>query len=427
MMRASIVVGANYGDEGKGLTTDWLACAARNPLVVRYNGGAQAGHTVVTPDGNRHVFHHFGSGALAGAPTCLSLFFAVHPMFFRKELAMLKSLGANTKLYVDRSAPVTTPYDVMLNQAAEKMRGEGRHGSCGLGFNETLHRTWEGDPSCGLFYNQLGSERHLRIILEKIRREYVPERAKQLGITEEIEYLMDDRVLDRFIEDCKFMWVNAEWWEWSEMIWPGDLIFEGAQGLRLDEKHQNFPHVTRSRTGIENAMDLIRESPRGAGIVPDVYYVTRAYLTRHGAGPLPNELPRAPYAEIKDETNVPNQHQGALRFAWIDIDEMVREINADKKGYKVNPIAVVTCADQTGGRVRFIDKDFDAEMDLSAGEFAATLSTLIDGEKCVVSSGPTRETMMEYDNARFDDQRIANKPSVDDQVQPGLQVLTSNP
>ena len=66
-MKAYAVIGANYGDEGKGLITDYLCRQVENPLVIRFNGGAQAGHTVTTPEGIRHIFSHFGSGTLAGA------------------------------------------------------------------------------------------------------------------------------------------------------------------------------------------------------------------------------------------------------------------------------------------------------------------------------------------------------------------------
>lgn len=85
-MRARAVIGASFGDEGKGLVTDYLCAIQGAGIVVRFNGGAQAGHTVVTPDGLRHVHHHFGSGTLWGTPTFLSQFFIVNPIAFLAEL-----------------------------------------------------------------------------------------------------------------------------------------------------------------------------------------------------------------------------------------------------------------------------------------------------------------------------------------------------
>jgi len=81
MNEANVVIGANYGDEGKGAAVDRLATeAGAQCLVVRFNGGAQAGHTVETPDGRRHVFSHFGAGSFAGARTFLSRFFVSNPI-----------------------------------------------------------------------------------------------------------------------------------------------------------------------------------------------------------------------------------------------------------------------------------------------------------------------------------------------------------
>lgn len=424
MRSVSIVIGANWGDEGKGLVTDWLAAKGNNPLVVRHNGGAQAGHTVVTPDGRRHVFHHFGSGALAGAPTYLSRFFVAHPMFFARELAEIESLGANYFVGIDPQAMVTTPYDVMLNQAAERARGDDRHGSCGMGFNETVHRNENAPFICQLRFENLGCVSDLRLRLERIRDHWVPFRAEQLGIAGEIEFLKDDRVFERFLKDCDFMVRKVDARAWRYLKWDGDLVFEGAQGLRLDMNHSGFPHVTRSNTGIKNAMALLADIHFFDA--PDVYYITRTYLTRHGAGPLPRETDGVPYEGVRDQTNVPNDHQGALRYGWLEIDKLVSEIRRDMLGYRVNPIPVVTCADQSNDRVKFIDEGFDAELDLDVNEFAYTLSTLIDGKKCVVSRGPTRRTMMEYENARFDDQRVTNEPALDDKIQPGFQVFSAH-
>ena len=126
------VIGSGYGDEGKGLVTDSLS--ASTTRVVRYNGGAQAGHTVCKANGIRHVFHHVGAGTFSGATTHLSKFFVVNPILANQELAELAQLGYNPVITVDLYAPVTTPIDMMINQAVEQQRGNNRHGSCGIGF-----------------------------------------------------------------------------------------------------------------------------------------------------------------------------------------------------------------------------------------------------------------------------------------------------
>ena len=88
MGNTQAVIGAVYGDEGKGRLVDYLASLTPT-LVVRHNGGAQAGHTVVTPEGLRHVFHHFGSGTFVGSPTYLSRFFIVNPLIWSQEASVL--------------------------------------------------------------------------------------------------------------------------------------------------------------------------------------------------------------------------------------------------------------------------------------------------------------------------------------------------
>src|SRR6266850_5209509 len=97
-MIARVVIGANFGDEGKGLITDYL-CSKGAGIVIRFNGGANAGHTVVTPEGERHVFRHVGSGTFLGVPTFLSQFFVCNPIAFFKERAELLAMGCDPVLY----------------------------------------------------------------------------------------------------------------------------------------------------------------------------------------------------------------------------------------------------------------------------------------------------------------------------------------
>src|SRR5580698_372253 len=125
---ASVVIGAGYGCEGKGLVTDYLAAQlGMETVVVRFNGGAQARHTVETPDGRRHAFSHFASGSFAGAATYLSRFFVCNPLLFMKEKPRIAALGIAPVVYADEDCPITTPYDMMINQIAEDARKHKRH------------------------------------------------------------------------------------------------------------------------------------------------------------------------------------------------------------------------------------------------------------------------------------------------------------
>ena len=117
MKDIKIVIGANFGDEGKGKLTDYYTKDKDNCIVVCSNGGAQRGHTVLKPDGTRHVFHHFGSGTLNGADTYLPGDFILNPLVFREEWEELKKLGWEPHVYVHEKCMITNPFD-MMNEVA---------------------------------------------------------------------------------------------------------------------------------------------------------------------------------------------------------------------------------------------------------------------------------------------------------------------
>ena len=367
------VVGAQFGDEGKGLLVD--ALATPSTLVVRHNGGAQAGHTVVTPDGRRHAFRHVGAGALRGAATLLSRFFVVNPVVFADEILALAERRVEPTVYVDWRAPVTTPFDVMLNVAAERARGPGRHGSCGLGVNETVTRQAE-QP---LVADDLTrSPAALRAILRRIKDDYVPRRCAALEITPPSE-LETAGLIDAFVGDCRaFVGRTLQVDDALRLAaHDGDLLFEGAQGLGLDERAPWFPHVTRSRPGLPNVAALLREAKREEPV--HVHYVTRCYVTRHGAGPLSNEVDGHPYGWTGPETNVANAHQGPLRYARMNTLVLAAHVAADlasAAGTDRRPSLFVTCLDQTAGAFGVRE----------AADLAARVGLLLHG----TAHGPTR-------------------------------------
>ena len=375
---ARVVIGANYGDEGKGLLTDYYASQGTSVLVVRHNGGAQAGHTVETPEGRRHVFSHFGSGTLVGAPTLLSRFFLANPIRFRAEHDALARLGVAPVVFVDPTAPVTTPYDIALNQAAEQHRGASRHGSCGMGINETVVRSMHADVR--LVAADLAAPGRVRDALARIREEWIPARLEQLGMTPAqfaryVPAVHAAGLVDRWLDDAAFFARRTSVVGDAEVIRLCEtVVFEGAQGLLLDQRRGVAPYQTRSNTGIVNASSLARL----AGVTElEVTYVTRAYLTRHGAGPMPNESDAPP--AFADATNVPNQWQGALRFAPLDVPALLERIGLDLRDSRlVRTVGIaVTCLDHL--------ESADAEsriVDALADRFGA--------HNVLASHGPTR-------------------------------------
>ena len=298
-MRARAVIGANFGDEGKGLVTDYLCATEGAGIVVRFNGGAQAGHTVVTPNGDRHVFGHFGSGTLAGTPTFLSQFFICNPIVFFRELEKLRELEIDPVVYAHPQCLVTTFADMIINQRKEDGRGEKRHGSCGMGVHETIERSTVISLTLGDLWNRIGNlESRLAEICDKYAR-------FRTGAS------IDEPVMvEAFIKGC---WAFADHVQPLGIAQCRDPIFEGAQGLLLDQDNKDFfPHVTHSNTGIKNVRALCAQAKISS---IEAYYVSRTYLTRHGAGPLPGENATM---KFEDTTNTDHPYQGRLRFAPLD-------------------------------------------------------------------------------------------------------------
>lgn len=397
---ASALIGGAYGDEAKGLVVDVLtAKAERHGVVVRSNGGAQAGHSVATRDGRRHTFHHVGSGALAGASTHLSAHFVLHPMFLLEEREHVLDLGGCVDITCDPRALVTTPFDILINQAVEVARGVNRHGSCGMGFGETIERNLR--PEFAIpFHGLLRPDLRDRLIA--IRTEWVPLRLKALGveaIDEQTRAIIeDDRVVDRFIADCNDFLAVVRFMPDRRIRELGNVIFEGAQGLQLDQDYGAFPFVTRSNCGLRNMIAIAKEA--GIGAI-EVVYVTRAYTTRHGAGPLAHERVLDNF-RIIDPTNQPNDWQGSIRHADLDVDDLAGAIRHDltyaaNTGITVTGRIAVSCLDQAIDMICIFKDGVEAHLDpaTAAAEIAQAVGLPLFGE----SWGPTRDTFRLTDPA----------------------------
>lgn len=350
------VIGANFGDEGKGRTVDFLCQNVNEPLVVRHNSGAQAGHTVQL-GGLRHVHQHFGSGTLRGVTTLLTHRFVVNPLAFNREWEELERKGIYPNIYIDENCIVSSPLDMLLNQLTEIKRGSARHGSCGLGFGETLarHEDIRG-PKLRVKNMLVSDERGMELGLWFVAQVIMRDLDEVIESNPAAKNLHDAIVGNKFNwakwrEECRKMLSRAIITRRPDVIIRGkDVIFEGAQGLLLHQDHQFFPHVTRSRTGLEDVVECIQRWGEKAKL--EAYYCSRTYITRHGAGPLPGELPEKPYEGIVDLTNEPNEWQGSLRFADYDRASTMLEITKDimrsdvQRLHSFNWSYVLNCADQ---------------------------------------------------------------------------------
>ena len=319
-MRTIAVIGKNFGDEGKGFACSRLASSLKNALIIKHNGGGQAGHTVEDPEGKwRFIHHQIGAGAEYHVPTLFADSFMPDLFQLGKEVKeFTEFFGFKPILYSEKNARVTTVEDVLLNMGAEVARGKNRHGSCGMGIEECVQRNAAG---YGITVEGLvtWTKQDLLDRLKQIRKEYTERRAKILGIYPSNPYyemLYNETVLENFVVEVKenvklltLVDVDRKWLEEFQ-----NLIFETGQGLLLDQDYEAYaPHLTSSKTGIHNPTIFLEK--RGLSL-EEAIYVTRPYVTRHGNGPLPSEVKRSELPGVgEDLTNQPNEWQGILRYA----------------------------------------------------------------------------------------------------------------
>lgn len=330
MKNVKIVIGANFGDEGKGLMTDYFT-SGPNDIVVLSNGGAQRGHTVTKTNGIRHVFHHFGSGTFNGAATYFPREFILNPMVFRQEYEELSRLGYYPVSYGGIGSMVTTPWDMLANQIIESSRGKDKHGSCGMGIYETIQRENSGvksDDYEGIlsYYNARFEELEIHLS------------------SEQQELFCSKGLLAHYKDDVEFMKCHVQPLTDNDLNSFQTIVFENAQGLMLDQNNKDyFPHLTPSNTGIKNPKAIIERVGWTEPLDIEVCYVTRTYLTRHGAGYLPRECKKEDInPDMIDETNVPNPHQDSLRYGMLDLCELYERCINDLAGWKVKKSFAVT-------------------------------------------------------------------------------------
>lgn len=318
MKTAIITVGLGFGDEGKGATVDALCRRLSASGVVRYCGGSQAGHNVQLPDGRGHTFSQFGAGTFAGAWTYLGPRMIVNPTAMVREAARLEELGIDRpfrSLTIHPSALVSTFYHQSWNQMRESARGTGRHGSCGHGIGET-RSYWLRHGSDAIVAQDLKNSAVLREKLELLRQRMliglqdfavsIPEAAWKDADPSEIDAgAVADRLLEigdplRFAADPP----NGE-----------TVIFEGAQGVLLDEWHGFHPHTTWSTVTPQHAFEIARQAKAEKVLVIGI---TRCFATRHGEGPFPTHCPEMT-SRFVDPGNPWNPWQGGFRAGLLDL------------------------------------------------------------------------------------------------------------
>lgn len=332
--QAFLTVDLGFGDGGKGSIVDFLVRQHAAHTVIRFNGGAQAGHRVVeqAADGRvrEHVFSQFGSGTLAGAATHLSRYMLLDPLAMMAESSALRSLCGVTDPFagmtIDGRALVVTPFHRAVNRLRELARHGNRHGSCGMGIGETMV-DWLTHGQQVLFAADLCNVDQLRsklTFLQKVNQAKIAAFQMHLpnseAVVEEVALLFDDAhiawLLDAYREFVLCAKIVPGAYLSALLQRPGAVVFEAAQGVLLDEWHGFHPHTTWSTTTLVNAEELLAEA-QYRGSVSRIG-ITRAYATRHGAGPFVTEDPDLG-AALPDPCNHHGAWQQGFRVGWLDL------------------------------------------------------------------------------------------------------------
>lgn len=328
--RAFLVVGLGFGDEGKGTTVDHLVRTTGAELVIRFNGGAQAGHNVVLPEGRHHTFAQFGAGTFAGARTHLAGTVVVHPSALLIEARVLADKRIPAPLERVSVAPgcrITTPFHQAAGRIRELARGAAAHGTCGVGVGETVR---DGLAHAPLRAADLaGPDTPLLERLEAIRRRLIVSLpGPGEGEAEERALLADPEVAERWLE------LIADFRRRVRLVGDGEVgaalrgpvVFEGAQGVLLDEDVGFHPHTTWSTCTSAWAERWLAD--HAPGHEPFRLGVTRTTLTRHGPGPLPSH-DAALTAALPEPHNGAEGWQGAFRVGWPDLPLLRYAIEAN--------------------------------------------------------------------------------------------------
>jgi adenylosuccinate synthase len=320
MAKNVVVVGTQWGDEGKGKIVDWLTDHAQG--VVRFQGGHNAGHTLVI-GGTKTVLHLIPSGILRGDVACyIGNGVVLSPQALVEEIGTLEAAGADVRprLRISEACPLILPHHAALDLARENAKGDFKIGTTGRGI--------------GPAYEDKVARRALRL-----QDLFHPERFA-LKLKEVMDYhnfvlanyfhaptvdyakSLDETM--RLAEDIKPMVADVPRLLYEAQRAGHNLLFEGAQGTLLDIDHGTYPYVTSSNC-------VAGAAAAGAGVAPQsLHYVlgiTKAYTTRVGSGPFPTELDDAVGRQLASRGNEFGATTGRpRRCGWFDAAALKRSI-----------------------------------------------------------------------------------------------------
>ncbi len=322
-----VVVGTQWGDEGKGKVVDWLTDHAE--AVVRFQGGHNAGHTLVIK-GVKTALQLIPSGIMREGVACfIGNGVVVDPTHLLSEIERLEGIGleVRSRLYVSESCPLILPFHVEVDRAREALRetsGAGKIGTTGKGI--------------GPAYEDKVARRALRVqdlkhperFAAKLRELLALHNVALTGYLKsqalEFQPIFDHAM--KVAEQLKPMLADVGYMLHTINQRGGNILFEGAQGTLLDIDHGTYPYVTSSNCVAGNAA-------AGSGVGPDMLHyilgITKAYTTRVGSGPFPTELPMDQEGTVGHHLSTVGQERGTVtgrprRCGWLDAAALKRSI-----------------------------------------------------------------------------------------------------
>lgn len=324
MNKAHIIIDLGFGDAGKGSVVDFFTKSSSSDLILRFNGGAQAAHNVVF--GNiHHTFRQFGSGSFRGARTLYLKHALFDPLMFLEEGKVLESKGVVQPFdlfYVEENCVITTIFQQAMNRIRELVRAGGRHGSCGLGIGETASDK-EDVPDLVLTVKDLKDWSLTRLKLKELRLYKLSEALRlcegldQCLLEEHLSVLTeeayDGATADAYCAIAKMVHVISDEQSKEMLLRAESPIFEGAQGVLLDQEYGFYPHVTRSSVIPLDAVKICGE----VGINFEITGLVRSYMVRHGAGPM-STYDTVLTNQVKEYHNKFGEWQGEFRVGYFD-------------------------------------------------------------------------------------------------------------
>jgi adenylosuccinate synthase len=305
-----VVLGLQFGDEGKGKITDFLS--DRFDVVVRFNGGGNAGHTVVD-EGKTYKFHLLPSGSLRASTVVLGNGMVIDPVALIEEMKGVENLTTRTRVVISKMAHVVTPIHKTLDSREEQLRGRLSIGTTAQGIGPTYEDKY---ARTGIRMMDLLDRDIIRDKIETIYRM----KEKLLEDTAYSDANAREKVVDELFDAGNKLGKFLQYSEdliYEEYRKGHNIIFEGAQGTMLDIDFGMYPYVTSSNA-LSGALSL------GAGFpfrkVNTVMGVVKAYVSRVGAGPFPTELTGTAADHLRDLGHEYGTTTGRpRRVGWLDL------------------------------------------------------------------------------------------------------------